>query len=171
MKTIIFPLALLFLLGASSCGNSTIELAKKNKELVRKAFEVVGNGDYENMDTYIADNYIRHCQATPDINVTSLDDFKDFIRQDRVAFPDQKMEIVHLVAEGNLVAFWAVYKATQTGPMGPFPVSNKYAELEFSGIHRLENGKISETWITWDNLAFLSQLGHFPPPPGSIQDK
>jgi hypothetical protein len=31
------------------------------------------------------------------------------------------------------------------------------------GIHRLENGKIVETWVTWDNMAALAQLGHLPP--------
>ena len=77
--------------------------------------------------------------------------------------PDQQLEIKKLIAEGDLVAFWAIYKGTQTGQMGTFPPSNKYVELDFSGYHRLENGKIAETWITWDNIAFLSQLGHFPP--------
>jgi len=164
MKTRLLLPALIFIFGVLSCKDSNTDLAQQNKETVAKAFEVVGNGDFDNMDSYIADNYIRHCQATPHINVKSLDEFKEFIRQDRLAFPDQRLEIKKLVAEGDLVAFWAIYKATQTGQMGPFPPSNKYAELEFSGIHRLENGKIVETWITWDNIAFLSQLGHFPPP-------
>ena len=151
-----------FSLSCNDVYNSQLEQA--NKEIVRQAFAAVSNGDIDNMGTYIAENYNRHSQATPDVKVESLEEFKAFLRQDRKTFPDQKLEIVNLVAEGDLVAFWAVYKATQTGQMGPFPPSNQYAELEFSGIHKLESGKISKTWITWDNLAMLSQLGHFPPP-------
>jgi len=68
-----------------------------------------------------------------------------------------------MIAEGDYVAFYGTYSGTQKGPMGPFPASNKKASVDFSGIHRMENGKIAETWITWDNLSFLAQLGHFPP--------
>ena len=28
---------------------------------------------------------------------------------------------------------------------------------------RISGGKIAELWITWDNLAVLTQLGHWPP--------
>jgi predicted ester cyclase len=37
-------------------------------------------------------------------------------------------------------------------------------ELKIIGIQRFEGGKIVETWVSWDNLASLAQLGHFPPP-------
>lgn len=157
---------LLSLLGLLiGCTNSVDTLAKKNKDIVLKTFEIVGNGDFEGMDEYIATNYIRHCQATPDLVIESLEAFKDFIRMDRMAIPDQKLIVKMLVAEGDLVAFWATYTGTQTGQMGPFPPTGKSAELDFSGVHRLENGKVVETWVTWDNITILSQLGHFPPKP------
>ena len=73
------------------------------------------------------------------------------------------MTIQYLVAEDNMVAFYCTYIGTQSGQMGPFPPSNKQMSLEFAGIHRVEDGLIAETWLTWDNLAALGQLGHFPP--------
>jgi predicted ester cyclase len=69
-----------------------------------------------------------------------------------------------LVAEGDKVAFHGHWIATQTGPTGPFPASGKQMDLQFSGIHRIENGKIVETWVTWDNLSGFVQLGHMEPP-------
>jgi len=53
---------------------------------------------------------------------------------------------------------------TQKGPMGPFPASHKRMELPFIGILRLEQGKVAEIWVEWDNLNALTQLGHFPLP-------
>lgn len=147
------------------CTNSVNTLAKKNKDIVLETFKIVGNGDFEGMDAYIATNYIRHCQATPDLVIESLEAFKEFIRMDRMAIPDQKLIVKMLIAEGDLVAFWATLTGTQTGQMGPFPPTGKSAELDFSGVHRLENGKVVETWVTWDNITILSQLGHFPPKP------
>jgi len=146
------------------CTGAPPSVAGENKEVVRNAFEIVAAGDYEGMGTVIADDYVRHSQATPGLVIDSLDDFKEFIRQDRAAIPDQKLELVHLVAEGDLVAFWGIYSGTQTGEMGPFPPTGKQANLDFAGIHRVADGKIVETWVTWDNIAFLSQLGLFPPP-------
>ncbi|MDX1478148.1 MAG: ester cyclase [Saprospiraceae bacterium] len=156
-------LLLLFLTTVCIAGTGVTQpnsLSTKNKAIVERAFEIVGNGDFDRMHEVIAPNYVRHCQATPDIKVRSLEDFKAFIRADRAVIPDQKFELKHLVAEDNYVAFYATYTGTQTGQMGPFPPSNKRVVLDFAGVHRLEDGKIVETWITWDNVAFLTQLGH-----------
>ena len=146
-----------------SCSNTVDSVSQKNKEIVKKTFEIVGNGNYEGMDEYIAKDYVRHCQATPELVIESLDAFKEFIRIDRMAIPDQKLNVKMLIAEGDLVAFWATYTGTQTGQMGPFSPTGNTASLDFSGVHRLENGKVVETWVTWDNITILSQLGHFPP--------
>lgn len=164
MKTKILSLTVLFLFGILSCTDPNSKLAQKNKEIVRKTFEIVGNGDYEAMDIYIAQDYKRHCQATPNLVVESLDDFKGFIREDRKAIPDQQLILKHLIAEDDLVAFWATYTGTQTGQMGPVPPTGKSVELDFSGVHRLVDGKVVETWVTWDNVTILGQLGLFPPP-------
>jgi predicted ester cyclase len=165
-KRIFITVALIGLFGLiDSCKSSQVATGQTNKEIVRKTFEIVGNGDFDEMDKYISQNYKRHCQATPDLVVESLNDFKAFIREDRKAIPDQQLIVKHLIAENDLVAFWATYKGTQTGQMGPFPPTGKPVELDFSGVHRLVNGKVVETWVTWDNITILSQLGHFPPKP------
>ena len=162
---IIMLICLIGFFGIVSCSSSLDSEAQKNKEIVEKTFEIVENGDYEGMDKYIAKDYIRHCQATPELVIESLDAFKEFIRNDRKSIPDQKLKMKMLIAEGDLVAFWGTYTGTHTGQMGPFPPTGKSAELDFSGVHRLENGKVVETWVTWDNVTILSQLGLFPPKP------
>ena len=62
------------------------------------------------------------------------------------------------------MAALATYSGTQTGPIGEFPATDKAAESTFLTIFRIEDGKIAELWVEWDNLAMLMQLGHFPPP-------
>ena len=162
MRTKVLFMLVVFLFGILGCTDPKFELEQKNKAIVEKTFEIVANGDYEGMNNYIAENYIRHCQATPELVIESLDAFKEFIRMDRMSIPDQKLNLKMLIAEGDLVAFWATYTGTQTGQMGPFPPTGKTANLDFSGVHRLENGKVVETWVTWDNITILKQLGHFP---------
>jgi steroid delta-isomerase-like uncharacterized protein len=139
---------------------------EENKTLVRRFGEAMNARQYGALDKVVAQDFRRHCQATPDINVTSLEQFKEFLRCDAAVFPDSVQTLVHMVAEGDLVAVWLTYEGTQRGQMGPFPPSGKKMRLDFGAFLRVENGKIAEMWVTWDNLAALAQLGHLPGPPG-----
>jgi predicted ester cyclase len=138
---------------------------KKNKELVAEVFAVIEAGEFDKLDQFIAEDYIRHCQATPDVQVTSLEGLKEFLRGDLETVSDPKMVIHRMLAEDDLVAFWATYSGIQDGPMGPYPATGKRMELDFAGMHRIADDKIVETWVTWDNLTGLTQLGLFPPEP------
>ena len=138
---------------------------KKNKELVAEALAIIQSGDFDRLDDYIAEDYVRHCQATPEVQVTSLAAFKEYLVQNRETFPDETLTVHRLVAEDDLVAFWMTYSGTQQGPMGQFPATGRSLELDIAGMHRLADGKIVESWITWDNLTGLVQLGLFPPAP------
>jgi len=68
-----------------------------------------------------------------------------------------------MFAQGDKVAYVSTMTGTQTGPMGDLPASGKSFTVVNIIIQRLEGGKIAETWVSWDNVAMLSQLGFFPP--------
>jgi steroid delta-isomerase-like uncharacterized protein len=133
-----------------------------NKALVRRFGEAMNSRQLDALDEIVAPDFIRHCQATPEVDVRSLEGFKEFLRQDAAVFPDSVQTARHVVAEGDLVAVWATYEGTQRGPMGPFPASGRRMRLDFAAILRIEKGKIAEMWVTWDNVSGLAQLGHFP---------
>lgn len=137
---------------------------ESNKEIVRLQAKAVNERDLNLLAQTTATDLLRHCQATPDIQVDSLEDFEEFLKSDWLAFPDSVITIQQMVAEGDRVALQATYSGTQTGPMGPFPASGKPVSLEFIAIFRIAGDKIAEIWVTWDNIAVLSQLGYFPPP-------
>jgi steroid delta-isomerase-like uncharacterized protein len=137
---------------------------ERNKQIVRLQAQAYNERDLDLLAQTTADDLLRHCQATPDIQVDSLEDFVAFLKGDWETFPDAMLTIEQMVAEGDRVAAFVTYTGTQTGQMGPFPPSGKTVFLEFIGLFRIENDKIAEIWVTWDNLAVLTQLGHFPPP-------
>ncbi len=93
----------------------------------------------------------------PELN--SLDEFIQLQKGFLSSFPDQKVTLKKLIAEDDEVAAYAVYSGTNEGPMPPFPATHKFAGLNFMGIFRIEEGKIAEMWVEWDNLAFLKKLG------------
>ena len=76
-----------------------------------------------------------------------------------------------LVAEGDLVAIWGSYAGTHTGQMGPYAATGKRMVSDMGGVHRFAHGKIVETWVTWDNLSMLDQLGLWSPPEvGTVEE-
>jgi steroid delta-isomerase-like uncharacterized protein len=137
----------------------------ENKILVRRFEEAMNTRKLEALDAIVAPNFVRHCQATPNLDVCSLEQFKDFLRQDVAVFPDNTQTFTHVVAEGEMVAVWATYEGTQRGQMGPFPASGKKVRFDFAAILRVENGKLAELWVTWDNMTILAQLGYLPAAP------
>jgi len=137
-------------------------VAEQNKAVIRRFFDAWNHRQSEAFDDLIAPNVIRHCEATPGVEVRSLDHVKEFLRQDTAAFPDSVQNVKLLVAEGDLVAAWTTYEGTQLGPLGPLPPSGRKAAFDFGAMFRLESGKIAEWWVTWDNMTILRALGHLP---------
>jgi steroid delta-isomerase-like uncharacterized protein len=135
---------------------------EQNKAIIRRFFDAWNGRQPEAFDELVALDVVRHCQATPGVDVLDLDQLKAFLRLDTEVFPDSVQTIKHLVADGNLVALWATYEGTQRGPMGPFSPSDARAQFDFGAVFRMEDGKIAEWWVTWDNMTILRQLGHLP---------
>lgn len=147
---------------AAAC--ATEDASDRNERIVLAMIEAVNERDFDALDTLIAVDVRRHSAATPGVTVESLEDFKAFLHQDLASVPDALQTVNLIFADDDMVAVHVTYAGTQDGPMGPFPASGKHVELPFMGMLRIEEGKIAEMWVEWDNLNALAQLGHFPPP-------
>jgi predicted ester cyclase len=164
----LFALAL-STIGILACSE---EQPPSSETVVLQMIDAVNARDFDALDGLVAADVRRYSGATPDVAVRSLADFKAFLHQDLAGVPDAVQEINQIFSNGPMVAVHVTYKGTQSGPMGPFPPSNRRLELPFIGILRVEDGKISEIWVEWDNLNALSQLGHFPPAqPGGAESE
>jgi len=140
---------------------------EKNKSIVRDYLEEVWNKKSPAaLERLIAPDYVRHCEAMPPPlqELKGIEGLKQMYTMTISSFPDWDEQIEILSAEGDKVAYLSKATATQKGPFGPFPASGKSFKLTIIGIHRIAKGKIAETWVTWDNVAWLTQLGHLSPP-------
>jgi steroid delta-isomerase-like uncharacterized protein len=140
-------------------------LEELNKAVVQRFGEAQSNRRLDLLDELVATDFVRHCQATPWVEIRSLEQFKRLLQDDWAAVPDGRVTPRFMVAEGDFVAIYCTYAGTHTGQWGPIPPADKRFELDLSGVIRIADGKIAELWITWDNLAVLTQLGHWPPKP------
>lgn len=139
---------------------------EENKHIVRRCLaEAVNAGDLDVFRAMLAPDYARHSQATMEApEIRGAEAMMAWLRTQFAAFPDWHEEIELMVAEGDKVAYITTGTATHTGPLGDLPPTGKSVEIVNFVVQRIADGKIAETWIGWDNLAALSQLGLFPGP-------
>jgi steroid delta-isomerase-like uncharacterized protein len=159
-------LSILTILASCSQDSAVRQMEEQNIALIQRIHEEVSNGNLEIFDEVLSPDYVRHCQAMPpelqEIHGTGV--FKAFVADFVNAVTDCKDEIEFIIADSNMVAYVTTTTGIQTGPMGDLPASGKEFMLKNIVIQRLEDGKVAETWISWDNVAMLTQLGFFPPP-------
>jgi predicted ester cyclase len=139
---------------------------EENKQIVRRVLtEGVNKGDLKVFQNMLASDYSRHSQATTEMpEIRGIEAMLAFLRAQFAAFPDYHEEIELMIAEGDKVAYITTGTGTHTGPLGDIPPTNRRMEIVNFAVQRIHEGRIAETWIGWDNLAALSQLGLFPPP-------
>ena len=129
------------------------------RSLIERLVDAMNSRELDELDDVVAAGFVRHCQATPQLEINSIDDVKAFLRADAAAFPDNVQTITHLAADGDLIGIFATYEGTHLGRLGPFEPTGKHAKFDFAGMFKVEGNKLSEFWVTWDNMTILGQLG------------
>ncbi len=82
----------------------------------------------------------------------------------RSAFPDLRVEVDLLIAEGDLVTVRWTARGTNSGTGQGIPATGRRVQTSGTTIFRLAEGKIAEEWTAGDALGLLRQLGLMPPP-------
>lgn len=158
----------LALIGCAATGTeeTTMNRVQANKDIVRRVMEEgVNRGDRDVLRDALAPDYLRHSQATTAMQeIRGRDQMMEFFDATFSAFPDWHEEIELMLAEGDKVAYITTGTGTHEGAFGDIPATGQRVQIVNFIVHRLEDGKIAETWTGWDNLAFLMQVGLFPPP-------
>ncbi|MFI5778883.1 ester cyclase [Nocardia sp. NPDC051570] len=75
------------------------------------------------------------------------------------AFSDLRVEVVHCLADGDLVATHKMFRGRHTGPWFGVPPSGNPIEFRVIDLVRLQNGQLIEHWAVADALSLLRQTG------------
>jgi predicted ester cyclase len=147
-----------------SSGPKWETIEQQNMAVVRGAHAALASGDFEGFKKAIGPNYVRHCQAMPPglQELHGTDEFFEFLEEFATAVPEYTDRLSQMIAYHDRVAYVSTMTGVQTGPLGNLPATGREFTLVNIIIQRLENGRVVETWVSWDNVAFLSQLGLFP---------
>jgi len=148
-------------------GSITSGQAESNKNLARRFIEDHWNKfDMDVLDEICADDFIHHDNRDD----RTREEQKQRIPMLRSAFPDMKMEIADIFAEGDRVTIRWTFQATNKGSFQKLPPSGKEVNLSCISIFRIEDNKIAEIWSNWDMLDFVQQLGFTLSPPSGERE-
>ena len=134
---------------------------KELKPLVDKYVEVWNNGNVDELDAVMSENFVRHAEST---SAEGLENVKKLITGSRTAFPDIHLVLTDEIFSENRFAARFSFTATNTGP-GQFPPTGRAVEVWGVVLGHFENGKLTEEWVGYDNQSFMEQLGFTMMPP------
>ena len=160
---------------AATDGREFAMSEQENLAVVRRFFdEVLNQRKLEAADELFAAEHVAHDPSAPDIipgpagqkalaatfqNVFSVTPSPD---GDGVTLEDAHWTVDDMIATGDkVVTRWTGRSAQRAARQGTAPTG---AHLNVSGIwiHRLDGGRIVESWNVWDTLGMLQQLGVAP---------
>ena len=133
---------------------------EKNIEIQKKFGEAVNSGNLENLRELIADAVNDHDPAPN--QGPGAQGFIDFFSMMRSAFPDLQIEVKHMVADDENVAFAYALSGTHEGEFMGVSPTRKTIEVRGMQISRFENSKLMERWGSTDELGILKQIGVEP---------
>ena len=132
--------------------------ASDNRAVVQGWADALSAGHLDQALDYLAPDFVGHYAAMPDA-VKGPEGFKGmysyFIQP---AFPDQKITIERDVVDGDMIAVQVTWTATHKGPFLNIPATGKSIVVPGTGIFRVADGKIAETWMLEDFLGIYQQL-------------
>jgi steroid delta-isomerase-like uncharacterized protein len=137
---------------------------EENKAITRRFLEeIFTGGNLELVDELFAPDFILHDSSVPQ-EVRGVEALKQYITMYRTAYPDTHFTVEDQIAEGNeVVTRWTGQGTHQGELMGISPTGN---QMTVTGIEvdRVSGGKIEESWVSYDALGMMQQLGIVPSP-------
>lgn len=131
-----------------------------NKALVRELIDTWNRGDLAGMTRFWSPDMVHHGrdgEPLPGAGVAA--EMGRFM----TAFPDLRLTVHAMVAEGDLVATRLTVEATHKGEYLGVPATGRAVRVPLLGQLRVVDGAVAEHWGVADGLYLLEQLGLLPP--------
>ncbi len=137
-------------------------MSEQNKIAIRRLFNELWNeGKLPVADELISNNYTHHDASTADVG-RGPESEKKRVTLYRAAFPDIRLTIEDIIAEGEtVVARWSC-RGAHRGEFNGIAPTGKQFTVSGITIARFAGGKIVEGFVNWDAMGLMKQLGVVP---------
>src|SRR5215213_11379824 len=127
------------------------------KRMIEEAFNA---GDLSIIDEVVAPNYVLH--GAPPNMPQGPDAIRATVQTFRNAFPDLKIELQELLAEGDKVSARSVMHGTHDGVLFGIAPTHKKVAVDGLTMVTVRDGRVQESWVKNDTLQLFQQLGVEP---------
>jgi predicted ester cyclase len=132
---------------ASEGANMSLE---ENKAIMRRVIEqILNQGELSVIDELFAPTFVD--RSSPD-QPPGPEGVRAYIAAVRAGFPDLRVDIDDLIAEGDKVVVRTTWQGTHQGPYGTMPPTGRRVRRTMIQIFRLADGKIVEEWNEGEGL-------------------
>jgi steroid delta-isomerase-like uncharacterized protein len=127
----------------------------------RRMYDFINAGDIGAFGDLLAEDFVEH-EELPGLS-PSKDGVKTFFLMQLAAFPDLRMDVEDIVADGAKVVARVRYTGTQQGEFQGMPATGKSVNVQLVDIFAFDgDGRVREHWGVLDQLTLLQQLGVVP---------
>ena len=131
---------------------------------VRGMYASINAGDIDGFAKNLAEDFVEH-EETPGLAPTKAGVIH-FFRMQLAAFPDLRMSVEDIVANGDKVVARVAFSGTNRGAFMAMPATGKSVNVQLIDMFRFtDNGLVREHWGVLDALAMMQQLGVVPAGP------
>jgi steroid delta-isomerase-like uncharacterized protein len=132
-------------------------MSEQTKALVRRAYDAMSRGDLTVLADTLSEDFVEH-ELLIDLPPTKEGTLRMF-QVMRDAFPDLRMTIDDMIAEGDRVFVRATMSGTHQGEFLGIPATGRKINVPIGDFLLVRGGKVVEHRGVTDTGAMLQQLG------------
>ena len=130
----------------------------------RRLYDLINAGDIEGFARLLAHDFVEH-EETPGLAPTK-DGVEAFFRMQLAAFPDLRMDVEDVFANGDKAVARVRFTGTNRSAFMGMPATGKSVDVQLIDMFRFgDDGLVREHWGVLDALAMMQQLGVVPAGP------
>ena len=133
-----------------------------NKDLIRRFVQQVKNErKLDKLGEFFAADYKEHNETVASFG-PGVVGYQKFLGHLFEGYPDDRVEIELITADGDLVSYRARESGTNKGTFLNIPATGKSATWTEVQFFRIKDGKVVEHWVDVDIFSWFQQIGVIP---------
>ena len=137
---------------------------QESVELVQEMSAAVWNGrNYDRIDDLVTEDFVQHGPVTG-LEFNGRDELRANMRRYHEAFSDLESHVDFVFCDetGEYVCAHLTHTGTHDGELMGIPPTDVAGTIDVTGIYRIEDGRIAESWVLGDMYGLFEQLGAVP---------
>ncbi|MDP9342986.1 MAG: ester cyclase [Actinomycetota bacterium] len=131
-----------------------------NKAMVRRLFEEgINEGDEAAVEEVLSADYVNHDMPAP---AKGIEGFQQVIGMFRSGFPDMRVTLEDVFADGDRVGTRGRFTGTHQGDFMGIPATGKPIDVKYIDLWLVRHGKLTENWVQMDMVGLMQQIEAMP---------